>query len=121
MIAGRAAAATLRQPDAPLQVLVEVRARQDAGASGGPVGLAQLTERSDWGAVIVGPRARRLVRDAVVADAILTTRPDPAVPCADPGGAGLTLVTERAGGGLELISIVLRSLRGPSFDLAQLP
>jgi hypothetical protein len=128
-LAGQAAnAATLHQTGQPLQIDGDLR--PGPGAEGlaiapavaeAPLMTAPAVQGAGPVAVIVGSRARRMVQDAVLASAILTARPGPVAPCADPGGAGLTLVTARAGGGLELIFVVLRSLRGPSFDVAQLP
>ena len=119
---GVAQAATLYQPEAPLQGLTLGRAVPvDSGLRGSSASDVRDDAVPGRTAVIVGVRARRIVAEAAMAQAILTARPAPVVPCADPGGAGITLVAERAGGGLEIIHVVLRSLKGPSFDLADLP
>ena len=119
---GLARAATLHQPVAPVQDLADGRTGPDgAGQRAGLFPDRRGLNLPDGTAVIVVSRARRLVAEAAVAQAILTARPAPLVPCADPGAAGLTLVAARTGGGLELIHIVLRSLRGTRFDLADLP
>lgn len=113
------------EPDVPLQVLLDERAPAVGWPirvrAGGDAPVRQDPEGQHIGAVIVGSEARRLVRDAALTGAILRARRGPAVPCTDPGGAGLLVVTVRSGGGLELISIILSSQRGPSFDLAELP